>query len=359
MDLSYLNTRIRGWKSKFLSKNQYDELINTGDIKGLINHLRETTYGRDIEIAAARYKTDRDIAEGSLKENLTNILKKLWDCAPDEARNLIRVIYSIWDVYNLKTILRAKNKGISSDDSISILMPAGDLDEGALKELNQQKGIDEVVALLSIWGSPYTKPIKDVMPQYMQEKHIAILELALDRFVYDYGRSIISDRYPFNMQIGLNRNIVKQVLIDRIDSINISTLLKLFREKVSAIDIEGYFLEGGKRFDKEDFLRIAKDIDKIDIKELLKRIAALVKDSHWKKAIDSMEIEDVFFIEDEFEELSRQYIYRFAIIEPLSIALSVYFIYTKIREIKNLRLIAAAKAFNIPNIEIKRFMIYV
>ncbi|MBI5047973.1 MAG: V-type ATPase subunit [Deltaproteobacteria bacterium] len=347
MDLSYLNARIRAWKGELLTKEAYDGLIASDGIQSFISHLKATTYARDIEIASARYKNEREVIEAGLKGNLAKAFKGLWGCSSDEMRVLLRAIFSIWEVYNLKAILRARVNGVSPDESASVLIPAGEMNESALKELNQQRDVFEVIKLLSTWGSPYARPMQHVMGQYMRERHLIILELALDRFaanhaIYDTAGSDI------------NKKIIEQFIAQRVDSINISTLLKLAGEDIAIADAGGYFLAGGDIIDKDDFLRLTKSRNKT---ELMKELYDFLKDSYWKKLVGSAEPENAFFLEERLEELLRQKVCRLTVVEPLSIALAICFVYKKIREVKNLRLIARAKIFDIPAIEVRRFII--
>ena len=347
MDLSYLNARIRAWKSELLDKETFDGLIGASDTKGLISRLKETIYARDMEIASARYEGETDILEGGIRANLANTFKRLWDYAPESGRTMLRGVFSIWEAYNLKAILRARDKGVSPDESIFILIPTGDMDEAALKELNQAKDIKDILNLLSTWGSPYARPIRDALERYKKERQLILIEIALDRFVHDYSISSASGD-------DMHRRIIKHLVKERINSINISTLLKLCGEALSPANIYSYFLEGGSVIDKDNFLKLAESKDKRD---LMQRLVDLVKDSRWKKIIRAADPDEAFFLEEQLEEFIKKEICRLSVTEPLSIALAVCFIYKKIREIKNLRLIVRAKVFGIPAIEIKRFIL--
>lgn len=347
MDLSYFNARIRAWKGNLLPQETYDRLIGASDTKGLIMRLKETVYARDMEIASARYEGETDILEGGIRANLANTFKRLWDYAPESGRTMLRGVFSIWEVYNLKAILRARDKGISPDESIFILMPAGDMDETALKELNQAKDIKGILNLLSTWGSQYARPIRDVLERYKKERQLIFLELALDRFAHNYSLSSASDD-------DMNSRIIKCLVKERINSINISTLMKLAGESLPYANIYNYFLEGGNMIDKDNFLKLAESKDK---KGLMQKLAGLVKGSRWKKIISAADPDEAFFLEEQLEEFIKKEICRLSVTEPLSIALAVCFVYKKIREIKNLRLIIRAKIFDIPAIEVRRFIL--
>lgn len=347
MDLSYLNARIRAWKSELLDKETFDGLIGASDTKGLISRLKETIYARDMEIASARYEGEADILEGGLRANLANTFKRLWDYAPEQGKTMLRGVFSIWEVYNLKAILRARDKGVSPDESIFILIPTGDMDEAALKELNRAKDIKGILNLLSTWGSPYARPIRDVLERYKKERQLILIELALDRFAHNYSLSSASGD-------DMNSRVMRDLVRERINSINISTLLKLCGEAIPPANIYSYFLEGGDIIDRDNLLNLAESKDK---KELTQKLADLVKDSRWKKIIRAADPDEAFFLEEQLEEFIKKKICRLSVTEPLSIALAVCFIYKKIREIKNLRLIVRAKVFGIPAIELKRFIL--
>lgn len=347
LDLSYLNARIRAWKGELFDKDEYDTLIRLADIESLITHLKDTVYARDIEIAASRYKNEAEVLDGGLRGSLVNTFNRLWSYTPASARTMLQAILSIWEVYNLKAILRARDKGIPPDESISILIPAGEMDETALKELNQQKSIKDILNLLSTWGSPYARPIKAVIKQYMQERRLILIELSLDRFLHEHCLSTVVGN-------DLNRRIIKHLVKVRIDYINVSTLLKLSGELLHPASANSYFLEGGDIIGRDDFLRLAASKNK---KELMQGLIDSIKDRHWKKAIGSIDYDEAFFLEERLEELTKEETCRLSIIEPLSIAVAVCFIYEKIREIKNLRLIVRAKIFNIPAVEVKRFIL--
>jgi len=347
MDLGYLNSRIRAWMGELLQEEFYDGLLHAEDLDALINRLRETVYARDIEIAMSRFKEGREIVEGGLRGNLIRAFSRLWEYAPPPARPLLKAIFSVWEVYNLKAIIRARERGVHPSESISILIPIGEMDESALKELNSQSDVVEILDLLSAWGSPYAKPIKGVLEQYRRERHLLILEIALDRFLHDYCLTIaVEDR--------INRKIMEGFIRNRIDAVNIATLLKLSGEEFAPHDSILFFIEGGERIDRDSFSRLSGSKDRAG---LLEGLRDTIKDERWKRVVGSTDPEEAFLLEERLEDLIEGDVCRLSIIEPSSISLAICFIYRKIREVKNLRLLARGKIFNIPPFELKQYMI--
>jgi vacuolar-type H+-ATPase subunit C/Vma6 len=119
--------------------------------------------------------------------------------------------------------------------------------------------------------------------------------------------------------------------------------------------MEGFFIEGGRRIRWRDFLRLSGIASR---EELLAALPDAVNDVAWQRILLIAGEEDMDIVEESFEDLHRRALSRHAIKEPLTIALAAAFIYSKIREIKNLRIIARGKLFSIPEDELKRVLIY-
>ncbi|MBI5287291.1 MAG: V-type ATPase subunit [Deltaproteobacteria bacterium] len=345
--MDYLNARIRAWRSQLLKKEVYDGLIAEDTLEGLIERLRVTSYARDIEVTRSRLgdKDESEILEGGLKGNLERVFGGLWKDAPPMARELLRVILSSWEVYNIKTVLRGGDKGPPPEEVFSLLLPCGSLDVQALKELNQARDVKSVASLLDTWGSPYTRPIKDNLSRYVKDKELMPIELALDRFLYSNALEMLDGD---DLDIRMVRNLIR----DRIDLANSLTPLKLAGEK--GVVAESYFIQGGKRLTEDGFLLLSRE-EKVE--GLLEGLASMLKDGAWSGVVKSIEPEDAFLLEERLGDLIQKEFCRMAIVEPLTIALSICFIYKKVREVKNLRLIAKGKAHRIPTFEIRRLII--
>jgi len=346
MDFGHLNARIRAWRSRLLNKETYDGLIAADTLEGMMDRLKATPYARDIEVASSRLGGGREseVLEVGFKGNLQGILKGLWRYAPSGAEAFLKAILSWWEVYNIKTVLRGGNKGVPPEEVFALLLPCGHLDEMALKELTIARDVRGVAHLLDTWGSPYAKPLREGLQRYIKDKDLMPLEVAIDRFLYEYHLKVLEGN-------GVDARIVRALIQDRIDLTNISMLLKLAGEK--GIPPTSYFIHGGIRLTEDDFLLYARGEGKDD---LLRGLAERLKDETWRRVANSIDPEEAFLLEERLEGLIQERFWRRAIVEPLSIAMCISYIYEKTREIKNLRLISKGKVYKIPGYEIKRLM---
>jgi len=259
---------------------------------------------------------------------------------------LIRLLFFIWDVHNLKTIVRGIHKGVNPDEIYSILIPAGDFDESALKELARQSDINGLIHILNTWDNPYGRPLMDGLSGYLENKEIIGLELALDRFAFDFHLGLLKGN-------DINTSVMRELLRDRIDASNIITLFK-FMESRSSYQFINYFILGGRRLTEEEFLELSRYEDKED---MLNRLITAVKDSGWREKLRAIDLLDIPVFEEEMEELIRKRYCRQAVIYPLTIAVIICFYFRKVREIKNLRLIGMGKESSIPEEEIKKYLL--
>jgi len=348
MDLGYINARVRAWKGEFFDEEDYKDLLSIDSIDEFIVSLKGTSYGFDLEEAKARFSgmPVTAVFDNGLKGNLSRTFKSIWNESPSKIRELIRLLFFIWDVHNLKTIIRGIHKGINPDEIYSILIPAGDFDESALKELARQNNIDGLIHILNTWDNPYGKPLGDGLSDYLENKEIVNLELALDRFAYDFHLSLLKGN-------DINTSVMRELLRDRIDVSNIITLFK-FMESQSSYQFINYFIQGGKRLQEKDFLELGGYEDKED---MLNRLISIVRDSDWREKLRTIDLLDIPVFEEEMDNLIRKRYCRQAVIYPLTIAVIICFYFRKVREIKNLRLIGMGKESSIPEEEIKRYLL--
>ena len=187
MDIGYINARVRAWKGEFFDEEDYKDLLSIASIDEFIVSLKGTSYGFDLEEAKARFSgmPVTAVFDNGLKGNLSRTFKSIWNESPSKIRELIRLLFFIWDVHNLKTIIRGIHKGVNPDEIYSILIPAGDFDESALKELARQNNIDGLIHILNTWDNPYGKPLGDGLSDYLENK-----EIVINRMIKKDGASV-------------------------------------------------------------------------------------------------------------------------------------------------------------------------
>lgn len=219
-DYGYANARVRAMKSALLRKDFYEQLIQIDDPKTLIETLEKTPYKDDLEEVLLRRGKTGEIIDEALKRNLTNTFTKVGTFVAEEAKRLVSILLSRWDLHSLKTILRGKHIGASVDEILESVVPAGELNQGQLSELAKQADLKTFTDLLATWQVPYARPLLDELPKYLEKKDIAVLELALDKF--HYARMLSQSKGN-----SLHSRLVHQLVVNEIDVKNAIVLLRL------------------------------------------------------------------------------------------------------------------------------------
>ncbi len=348
MDLSYFNARIRGLRKGLFKSGEYDVFLEAGSMAAYLDLLKPTVYGPDIGVASARFERPYEVLSSALRSNLARSFTTLWDIAPQGARAWLKALFSTWEVYDIKAVLRGIDKGVAREDIFEALVPAGEMDVAALRELARSRDVTDLLGLLHTWSSPYAAPLKGGLEAYQKHHSLVEMELNLDVFATKFFASTISAGSE-------NGRVITGMLADRVDSRNIMTLMKVVGEGYSKETLDEYFLEGGMRIGKVEFLQLSTLKTR---EELLTQILGAVKDESWRRILYTAGAEEMDVLEELFENLTARALSRAAIVSPLTIALAAAFIYTKVREAKNLRIIARGKLFSIPSDELKRFLIY-
>lgn len=351
MDLSYLNARLRGWKGRLLPGSDFKGFIASDGMPAFLDLLRGSDYGPDIDVATAAELTGYELLDSALRSNLSRTYRNLWALATEDAlmaRPLLKAVLSAWESAALKSILRGIKNNMPREVIIDSIVPAGEFDYGALKELIYSKDIEDLSALLTSWSSPYAAPVSAGLRALKESGTLFEMEIEIDTFVHRYYQQTVSGR-------SADAAVVAEVLTDRVDASNLLTLFKLTGEGYGAEAAGRFFMGGGRRLSLKSFTELAGTHR---VEDLLGFLPDAVKDPKWTNLLLNTIEDDTVVIEDRFEVLIGSELMKKAVRDPLTIALAAAYLYCKVREIKNLRLVARAMVYSIPAGEIDRYIVY-
>ncbi|HBG47305.1 MAG TPA: hypothetical protein DDW94_10010 [Deltaproteobacteria bacterium] len=348
-DLSYFNARVRGLRGALLRGPDYEALLHAEGLDSVVDRLRSTGYGPDVELASAKSENKEEVLSNALRSRLSKTFELLWKIAPEGARPLLKAVFSVLEVFDLKTIIRGIARGVKRDDVGDVLIPAGELDTAALKMLLTSRDVPDLIRFLDTWGSPYSRPLKKGIPAFQRDGRITEMEIALDRQANESIMSTLGEGK------GADAGIMRRWMSMRIDLMNILTLFKAVDEGYTAEGAGDFFVEGGIALRKGDFISMAGLNDRAGLLEALRK---RVTDVWMRGALDNADPGDLGLTEEAFDDALQKRLSKLANVDPLSIALAASFIYKLAREAKNLRLIGLAKSFRMPDDEVRRLLIY-
>lgn len=346
-DLSYFNARVRAMMGALFRKGDYEPLMRLGSADALLEKLKATGYGPFIEAASARFPDDAlEALSNGLLADLSESLGQLWKIAPAGARPLLKAVLSNWEVYDLKTLVRGLSRGVRREEIKAALIPAGEFDMASLNALLSSKDIPDLIGFLDTWGSPYAGVLRPGLKEYRRSGRIIEMELGADlrtnRLVLDALSTGMADS-----------RIMRDWLALRADLQNALTLFKIAGEGYAEGAAAGFFIEGGSRLKRPVFMRLSALKGKEELLGALRETGG----SLLAKVLDAAGT-DPMLMEEFAEDAIKERLRKLSVIDPLSIALPVSYIYMKVREIKNLRLIGRGAAFAVPLDELRRLIFF-
>jgi len=348
-DYGYSNARIRGMRSRLLDRSFLDRLIEEPSVTRLIQGLTETEYGPDLEEALihGRDATNVDIA---LTSNMVRTFQKIMGFLNPEAEYLVTTLLGRWDIFNIKTILRAKHMHLPTEELKGGLLPAGQLAPIDLEHLAGVGDIRAVVDTAVTWGLPMAGALREGHAEFMRTGELASLELALDRYYTEWARQRLARR-------GANKRMAQKVLAMQVDVANLVMVLRLQSADIENVDVGKFFLEGGAHVTMDLYLALA---GMSDIDEVLDRL----RGTAYGRALDDvsmtyLEQNTISVFERALEDLFTRRTLGIAKGDPLGIGVAISYLWAKQNEVTNLRIIVKGKSVGMPVDRVRKELILV
>lgn len=340
-DFPYINARVRAMRSRLLDPGRIEELLALPTLDGFIQALNATPYGHDLQEALARFPALQAV-DAALARNFYRATTKILSFADGSPRALIEVVLMRWDLMNLLLILRGKHGGTSAEEVTANLIPAGSLNEAALRELAGQPDIPAVVGAFSGLEHVFAAPLAEGLSEYAETKDLFALELRLERFYAQHGLRVARGS-------GHNQQVVRSLLQDELDATNVKTAFKLQRADLSAEAKTRFFIPGGRIVGEEAFLLLA---DRQTVEQGMKWLR--VQGFPVKTAGD-----DLTAFERDLDLAMTRAQSGLYLGDPLGIDIVIAYLSLKYNEVKNLRLLARSKQLGIPRDRVRREMVVV
>ena len=328
-----IHARVRALYARLLTMETWHGLYEAQDLGALLDILAETVYSPYLDIGERELTPRRAVYQ--IKGHLTDAYLKVIHLSPEPGRQLLIQLWRLFEVDNLKAILR----GIETDTSWRqvrfTLFPTGEETVLPGEEMFEAGGLPQAIEWLR--GTPYYDTLSHALERYRAEQSLFPLEVALD---LDYHRELWRD---VNQLTGLDREHALRLVGGIIDMNN---LLWAIRYRVyhylSEEEIINYTLPFGYRVHDRDIRAIAAGAS----------IAAIVSRLY-------PEIENVGALLEQpragLAELERQlqcHIMREChntfIGYPFHIGIPVAYVLLNEQEIRDLTVLIEAKASHVP-----------
>lgn len=342
-DYDYANARLRAMKGELFERRALLEFASLTRVDDLIARLADSVYGEEIRSALARYVGPRVVME-ACRLHLATTLRKVRGFFDEEGSRLISILLARWDLFNLKTILRGQEARTPPSDILEALVPAGDLDESALRTLVRQPDPTATADLLRTWNTGYASAVRQALTEFANTHDWGAFEGSLDTLFYSrLMRSLEKSEE--------NDGQVHQVLAREIDAANVMTALRLrdATAGTSEQDAERSLLGGGElSFDwLLGLTRASRDEEAL----------ASLRASKFGGAIAKVEVLDPSRVQQALDRDLAQFGMAFFSRDPLTISTAIGYTTAKKVEVLNLRVIAQGLSLGLGRPEIESEMV--
>ncbi len=179
----YSNARLRAMKSRLLTGADYQILAAAGTLDHLLTLLSHTVYEESVQATFGR-GDELEAINAALSLHVAATFRKIRRFFDAPELNLAAALLQMYDVHNIKTILRGLENKVSPGEIRAAQVPIGDLSETILAQLAQASDPRTAIDLMASMGLPLARPLvrlRSVRPNVA----IPEFELALDHWYFE------------------------------------------------------------------------------------------------------------------------------------------------------------------------------
>jgi V/A-type H+-transporting ATPase subunit C len=261
MAYAAVHARVRAMYATMLTPETWSRLCDAPDLAATINVLKETIYGPHLTAVAEAALTARR-AVYQIKGHLAEVCLAVIHSVPRQAHPLLVQMYRLFEVDNLKAVLRGTIAGASWDRVRYVLFPLGPLNVLPAQAMVESGSVSAAVEQLR--GTPYYDTLSHAMERYTAEQSLFPLEVALD---LEYWRELWRDIHQLS---GQDREQAMRLVGSLVDMNNLTWAIRYrVYHQLSEEEIINYTLPFGYRVQDEEIRAIAAGAD---ISQVIERI---------------------------------------------------------------------------------------
>lgn len=350
---AYANARVRVRRGKLLPRDTYQKLLKM-DIPEITRFIESTEYGREITELSTKFR-GIDLLENALNVNEERNYAEVKDFAKGEVGALVQRYLDRFTFWNLKTILRGRYWGASSQDIVRELLVENRDDYDFFQSLINAEG-QGLKPLIEVLGaSPRTSAIAKVLRDAeVNAKDESFLlqayEDALDRAYF----ANLLETIPANTR---ENQLFLQFVRHEIDVRNLQLLLRLKSRADSPANVEALLIPGGFELKGPELRRLAEAQNLEDLVERLKetkiydKIKEPLAQAQASKSLTPVMLALTRYLAD--------YAQSFGHLNPLSVLPIVNYLMRKNLEVRNIRAIARGKQSGLSEDEIENLLVVI
>jgi len=321
---TYPNARVRARKGRLFTEKQFTEIIESDNLEEVKNYLRGAP-------DYAKY-VDQYPLEKALDTQLAETYDLMARISPDNSKEAFAFLLKKWDIRNIKSIIVAKEAGLSREETLNLVVPFGELSD-KLDTLIDSDNVEEILNALD--GTDYAPILEDAVPLYQETGVLLPIEASLDKYLLsNLLRTVATPEDD-------NRAFLHQYVGNLVDASNIKTILRAKVDGLKFEDIEPYMISEGYQIrewklkdlmEAEDVSGVVGGLEGTDYGPLLSEAMSDYSETGSISAFETA-------LDGSVNETAR----KIALKNQFGIGPMLGFLNKKEKEIKNLKIIARGK----------------
>ena len=339
-----INSQVRAMYSTTLTTEMWEKLCNSVNFTNLIATLKDTVYADYLSALDEKSLTPRR-AVFEIKKHLNQAYATISRQIPEEVRPVIQQLYRLYEVDNLKAVLRGVMIGETWQKVRFTLFPLGESTNFPGQVMTESKSIESAIEYLR--GTPYYTTLSHAMERFNAEQSLFPLEVALD---LGYWREMWKNIKKLGDH---DKKQVLRLVGSILDKNNLTWAIRyrLYHD-LAEEEIINYTLPFGFKVRDEDIRLIAAGGD---IAHILTRLYPEMENSSFflgslNKNLPEIELELQRLILNKCQDAFMGY--------PFHAGIPVAYLLLTEMEIQDLTVLMEAKSMQIPAERFRRYLLF-
>ena len=321
---TYPNARVRARNGRLFSEKEFSEIIESQNLEEVKNYLRGVPdYAKYVDMYPLEKALDTQLAE------TYDLIARI---TPENSKETFKFLLKKWDIKNIKSILIAKKAGLSSDETLELIVPFGELSD-KLDSLIESDTVTEV--LNGLEGTEYPKILENAIPVYNETGLLLPIEASLDKYLLQ--NLLRASATPEDD----NTNYLHIYVGTMVDVANIKIIIRAKADNLMYDDIEPYMISDGYQ------IREWKLKELMEAEDIAGVISSLEGTDYAPMLSDAMsdftETNSMAGFENALDSHMNETAKKISLKNQFGIGPMIGFLSRKEREIKNLKIIARGK----------------
>ncbi|OQD58458.1 A1AO ATPase, subunit C [Methanobrevibacter arboriphilus JCM 13429 = DSM 1125] len=318
------NARVRARKGRLFNEKQLSEIIEADNIEEVTNYLRGF---KDYADYVDKYPIEKAL-DVQLAESY-NLISRI---APNSVKDTFSLLAKKVDISNIKSLIAAKEMGLSREETLNFLIPVGNHYE-TFEQLADVKTVSDIINGLD--GTEYATLLEDALPTYNESKMVLPLESALDKYFLE---SILSKSA---VATDNNSRLLHEFIGAQVDVANLKLIIRAKNDNLSFDEAGSFLIKSGyqiREWKMKDLLEsdsVSDIVGRLEGTDYHEVLSESLPEYNEKNSLEVLEKALDNFVYETAKSLSIQ--------NTLGVGPIISYLTKKENEIKNLKLILRAK----------------